>query len=171
MSDPQQSTHRIGTIMIYLACVLFLGILTLLFNDILDQRENPNRSLAGYSESGPREVVLQRNYNGHYIAPGTINGEPVLFLLDTGATDISIPGDVAEKLGLSRGRPAMVTTANGTIVVYDTLLDDVTLGNIGMHNVAAHINPYMRDDVVLLGMSFMKNLEIIQKGGQLTLRQ
>jgi aspartyl protease family protein len=51
------------------------------------------------------------------------------------------------------------------------MLDSVTLGNIAMHHVAAHINPYMNEDVVLLGMSFMKNLEIVQKGGQLTLRQ
>jgi aspartyl protease family protein len=150
---------------------MILGILTILFNNILDHRENPNRSLAEYSDSGPREVVLQRNYTGHYVAPGTINGETVTFLLDTGATDVSIPGGVAAKLGLSQGRPAMVTTANGTIVVYDTVLDNVTLGNIAMHHVAAHINPYMNEDVVLLGMSFMKNLEIVQKGGQLTLRQ
>lgn len=174
MNPPEQNQQRTGTVMIFLACILVLGLLTLVFSDLLDRRENPNRNLAEYSASdagGPREVVLQRSYGGHYIAPGTINGETVRFLLDTGATQVSIPATVAERIGLESGRRSWVSTANGTVPVYSTVLDEVTLGNIVMRNVSAHINPHIESDTVLLGMSFMKYLEIIQRDGQLTLRQ
>ena len=171
MNHPERNQQRTGTIMIYLACVLVLGLLTLLFSDLLDRRENPNRNITSNSDSGSREVVLRRNYSGHYVAPGTINGKSVRFLLDTGATNVSVPAGVAEQIGLKPGRQQWVSTANGTVPVYATVLKEVALGNIAMRNVSAHINPNTQSDTVLLGMSFMKYLEIIQRDGKLTLRQ
>ena len=91
--------------------------------------------------------------------------------MDTGATRVSIPAGVAARLGLTRGRPGRASTANGTIVVYATVLDRVTLGNLAMEGVHADINPHMQGDTVLLGMSFMKHLEMTQRGDRLTLRQ
>ena len=156
--------------MIYMAWILLIGLVTLFFGKILDWQQNPNQGLE-YSATGPREVVLTRNRGGHYVAPGVINGEPVRFLLDTGATQVSIPQEVANRIGLLRGRPSLVSTANGTITVYDTRLNDVGLGNIVLHDIGAHINPHMLGDTVLLGMSFMKHLELVQRGDTLTLRQ
>ena len=60
-------------------------------------------------------------------------------------------------------------TANGVISVYATRLDRVQLGGIEQRNVPASINPFMADDTVLLGMSFMQHLELVQRDGQLTL--
>ena len=171
MSESRNSEHRIGATMIVLACVLLLGLLTLLFDNVLERQQEPNLHLAGYSQDAPREVVLKRNRSGHYVAPGFINGQPVRFLLDTGATRVSIPAGVAARLGLTRGRPGRASTANGTIVVYATVLDRVTLGNLAMEGVHADINPHMQGDTVLLGMSFMKHLEMTQRGDRLTLRQ
>ena len=169
-NNPEHGQKRLGNAMIYLAWVLVIGLLTLFFGKVLDWQHNPNQGLQ-YSATGPREVVLKRNRGGHYIAPGVINGEPVRFLLDTGATQISIPQEVANRIGLLRGRPSMASTANGTITVYDTRLDEVGLGNIVLHDIGAHINPHMFGDTVLLGMSFMKHLELVQRGDTLTLRQ
>jgi aspartyl protease family protein len=56
------------------------------------------------------------------------------------------------------------------VQVYQTVLDSVQLGGIEMRNVQASINPYMPDDTVLLGMSFMKQLDMIQQQGTLTLK-
>ncbi|MCD8514410.1 MAG: retroviral-like aspartic protease family protein [Nitrincola sp.] len=97
-------------------------------------------------------------------------GMMCFFLLDTGATTISVPERVARQAGLVPGRTSRVTTASGIVEVYQTELASVQLGNIRMHQVQAHINPHMPSDIVLLGMSFMKNLEMTQRDGVLTLR-
>jgi aspartyl protease family protein len=171
VSQSSNSEHRIGSAMLVVACMLFLGLLTLFFDKLLQRQQEPNLDLPGYSADAPREVVLQRNRSGHYVAPGFINGQRVRFLLDTGATRVSIPESVASRLGLARGQAGRVRTANGTIVVYGTVLDRVTLGNLAMQGVRADINPHMQGDTVLLGMSFMKHLELVQRGDTMTLRQ
>lgn len=169
-SDPTQ--RRLGTGMIVVACLLLLGLLTLFFDQRLERRDNPNRNLVSHTtDAGVREVVLQRHWAGHYLAPGRINGEPVRFLLDTGASDVSIPAALAPRLGLEPGAPLRVRTANGVITVFATVAKQVELGDIVLHNVRASLNPYADSDVVLLGMSFMRDLEIVQQGRTMTLRQ
>lgn len=171
MSDPVHSQQRLGKYMFFGAWILLLLLLAAFFQGWLEHAANPNRELAAYDPNAPAEAVLQRNRGGHYVAPGTINGEPVQFLVDTGATDVNIPAAVASHLGLESGRPARAYTANGTITVYQTMLDSVRLGNIVRRNVRASINPGMGGNTVLLGMSFMQDLELTQRGDTLTLRQ
>lgn len=171
MNDPVRSQQRLGKYMIFAAWLLLLGLLTLLAQGWLERRDNPNRELAYVDADGPGEVVLRRSRGGHYVAPGHINGEPVRFLLDTGATDVNIPAEVAERIGLQAGAPIRARTANGIITVYRTRLDSVRLGSIELRGVSASINPRMPGDTVLLGMSFMRDLELVQRGDTLTLRQ
>lgn len=156
--------------MVLLGALLLIGFLTFVFNYLLEKQQNPNKNLPAYGKSGETEVVLMRNRGGHYLAPGQINGQTVDFLLDTGATEISIPLGVSNRLRLKRGAPSYVQTANGTVPVYDTRLDSVSLGNIKMNNLRAHINPHMQGDTVLLGMNFMKHLELLQSGDRLIIR-
>jgi aspartyl protease family protein len=146
-----------------------MGSLTLFFNGFIQQRDNPNHALLEL-QTASGEVVLERNRAGHYLAPGLINGQPVNFLLDTGATHVSVPAGIAEELGLTKGRRSQVSTANGVISVYQTELSTVQLGGIQLQQVRASINPYMPDEVVLLGMSFMKHLDMTQRDGVLTLK-
>lgn len=169
MTDPDRNRRRMARLMTHLTWILLLAMLTLYFNYYLEGRDNPNAALALVEGQSP-EVVLARNRAGHYLAPGRINGRRVQFLLDTGATSVSVPAHLAQKLGLKRGLPLQSMTANGVVTVYRTTLDSVTLGGIRMENVMATLNPGMQDDVVLLGMSFMQHLELIQRGNQLTLR-
>lgn len=171
MSEQQQS-KSIGKGMIILAWVMALGLLTLFFSNLLEKRNNPNSDLLSRTNaSGVREVQLLRNRAGHYVATGVINQSSVVFFLDTGATTISIPGEVAKRLALKKGSAINVQTANGTIQVYNTRLDQVKLGSIELFDVAANINPYMQGNEILLGMNVLKQLEFIQKGNILTLRQ
>ncbi len=151
--------------------LLLLGLLTLFFNDVLETQYNPNQQIASIHRDGRDEIVLERNKYGHYVATGMINQQPVVFMLDTGATDISIPANVAHRLGLEAGRPLTYQTANGPAINYATQLDSVSLGNITLYNLPASINPNVDHDDVLLGMSFLKHLEFSQKGNTLTLRQ
>ena len=92
-------------------------------------------------------------------------------MLDTGATDVSVPERLAKNLELRAGHSQIVNTANGSITTFSTQLDRVDLGTIQLSNVQAHINPHMDSDEVLLGMSFLRHLELIQRDGALTLRQ
>ena len=168
----EQDTQPLGRGMLIAAWVLILGLLAWFFTGVLEKQQNPNQQV--YSQihaDGIREVRLERNRYGHYVSSGTINGQPVVFLLDTGATTISIPGSVARQLHLQPGLAYSVSTANGTIQVYATRLDTLTLGDIELHDVQANINPHMHDDQILLGMAVLKKLEMIQQGNILTLRQ
>nr|VFJ88167.1 MAG: aspartyl protease family protein [Candidatus Kentron sp. H]VFJ90175.1 MAG: aspartyl protease family protein [Candidatus Kentron sp. H]VFJ96547.1 MAG: aspartyl protease family protein [Candidatus Kentron sp. H] len=163
---------RMGIGMIAAAWVILLGLLTAVFSHWLYQQENPNPRPSGtLTANGTREVVLLRNRQGHYVATGAIDGQPVRFLLDTGATTVSVPADLAESLDLPTGPPSMTQTANGIVTTYHTRLNEVRLGNIVLRDVRANINPHMPSGAVLLGMSFLKQIEFTQQGDRLTLRQ
>lgn len=170
--QPGNSTQQMGRGMIYLAWILVLGLLTLFFGDILEQQHNPNQNIEPVSGSQQlSQVVLQRNRAGHYVANGKINGEVVRFLLDTGATNVAIPATLARRLNLKKGREGVSRTANGDITTYSTRLDSVDLGGLVQYGVRATILPGMAGNEVLLGMSYLKHLELIQRGDELMLRQ
>jgi aspartyl protease family protein len=155
-----------------LAWISLLALLTLYFGDVLERQRNPNRSVAtAVTGDGIREVQLQRNRMGHYVTSGTINGEPVVFLLDTGATGVAIPEAVAQRLDLPRGRVFLTNTANGSARSYETRIGEVAIGDIRLTNVDAAITPGLAMNEVLLGMSFLKYIEFTQRGNTLTLRQ
>jgi aspartyl protease family protein len=158
----------LGLVLITMAWVGAFALMWLLFEDYLDRREFPNRDLV-VEYGATDELVLRRNHVGHYLAPGTINGEPVVFLLDTGATQVSVPAHLAEGLGLdprSRGR---AMTANGAVDIWHTRIDELGLGPFVLANVRGHINPGMTSDQILLGMSVLRYLEFTQRDGHLTL--
>jgi len=165
-------TQRYGRVMIYLMWLAVLALLTAGFNHWLETQRNPNHRPSGVvGADGSREVTLQRNRHGHYLARGHINGQPVEFLLDTGASDVSIPAAVADRLGLERGAPRRYRTASGEITAYLTPLEQVEIGPVVVNQVRGSINPHMEGEQVLLGMSFLRDLELIQRADQLTLRQ
>jgi aspartyl protease family protein len=164
MSNPS----GIGRGMTFVAWIIVLGLMTLFFSRVLERQHNPNQRVASQTGSDAGSVVLQRNRQGHYIATALINGQPTEVMLDTGATRVSIPEQLADALGLQRGRAGQSSTANGMITTYATTLDSVQLGDITLHNVRASINPNGED--VLLGMSFLKQLEFTQRGDTLILR-
>ena len=105
------------------------------------------------------------------MAGGTINGEDVTFLLDTGATQVAVPIEVAQRLGLQAGAAIIISTANGRATAHRTRLQRLQLGDIVLTDVDALIAPGMGGDDVLLGMSALKQLEFTQRGGTLLLRQ
>lgn len=164
-----QQTRRMGVGMMVLAWLVALGLGVLFFSDVLESQINPNRGLQAGSNS--QEVVLKRNKYGHYVATGAINGQPVVFMLDTGATGVAIPEKIATQLGLRGGRAMRTQTANGVAVSYAVSLDRVGLGGIELRDVRAAIAPGLQTEQVLLGMSFLKHIEFTQRGDTLILRQ
>jgi aspartyl protease family protein len=165
------SQARMGKGMTFAAWAVFLLLLAWLFQGELERQVNPNRSpVAGVAATGELEVMLRRNRSGHYVTRGEINGVPVNFLLDTGATDVAMSTATARALGLARGAPVSLSTANGVVQGYRTVLESVSVSEIRLHDVRAVVSPGISEDIVLLGMSFLKHLEIIQRDGTLLLR-
>lgn len=162
---------RMGRGMLFGAWILALTLLILLFDRLVSDRENPNRDLElALDASGRPQVVLQRNSAGHYVATGRINGEPVVFLVDTGATDVALPLEVARRLDLALGPSSISRTANGNVRTWRTRLDSVDLGGLVARRVQASVLPNMPGEQVLLGMSYLKRFELIQRDGTLTVR-
>jgi aspartyl protease family protein len=170
--DDVREQKRMGTTMQALAWLVLLALGVFFFSDLLDKQYNPNQSLqTGYSEGGLPEVVLQRNKFGHYVTSGMINGKPVTFMLDTGATGVAIPDSLASYLGLRRGAAFPTQTANGMSISYAANLDTVSVGAIELQDVSAAITPGLQTEEILLGMSFLKHIEFTQRGDTLILRQ
>ena len=162
---------RAGTTMTVIAWILFLVFLFGMFDHFIDQRNNPNQNIATSVYGQQKQITLERNPYGHYVSNGTINGYDVIFLLDTGATEIAIPESIANKIGLIKKQSIRIKTANGTATAYRTRINSAALGEIRLYDLNATILTNMNGDEVLLGMNFLKHFEIIQKGKMLTIKQ
>lgn len=171
MEEPQNQHQPMGRGMLTVAWVLVLAALAWIFGNWEEKQYNPNQELRSSTNSEFAEVTLSGNRMHHYVATGSINGVEAVFLLDTGATDVVVPKELAEEIGLHFGVRGYAQTANGTVDIWSTSLDRVELGSIQLHNIRASINPAMYGNEVLLGMSALRHLEITQKDNQLTLRQ
>lgn len=168
--DGQSETKHIGTGMIIVAMVIGLGLLTQMFQSVLDTQYNPNQTVrTSQINSDFIEIVLKRNRSGHYVSTGLINGSEMIFLLDTGATFVAIPEHQAQRLGLKKGKKIQILTANGRSTGYQTIINELSIGKIHLYDIKAVITPNLEE--ILLGMSVLKQLEFTQRGDELTIRQ
>lgn len=166
-TDPVQ---RMGQGMLWIFWLLVLGGGTWLFSGWSDSRERAERTPLSQVTDDKIEVRLQRGRGGHYLADGRIDGRPVTFLLDTGATSVVVPADQAARLGLERGARVPIRTASGRDHAWLTRIDRLELGPLTLYDVEGAIAPGL-EDMVLLGMSALGRLELIQRDGELILSQ
>jgi len=122
------------------------------------------------SGGGGAQIVLAGDSAGHFFGGGAINGKAVRFLVDTGATYISMGSNEAERLGLEyrTGRPGMTNTANGTMAVYKVRLASVRVGDVMVYDVEALIGQAPME-VVLLGNSFLTRFQMTRENDTMTL--
>jgi aspartyl protease family protein len=124
------------------------------------------------SSQGGHSAVLTADGNGHFLTTGNINGTSVRFLVDTGATMVSLGASDARRIGIdaSKGQSAMVNTANGEARVSRVQLDSVRVGEIVLHGIDALVH---QQDMpfVLLGMTFLNRMEMQRDGQTMTLRK
>ncbi|QSR50197.1 retropepsin-like aspartic protease family protein [Aeromonas hydrophila] len=142
-----------------LAWLSLMGLLTLYFH----AREQPSVTASG-------DLLLKADASGHYRLEGAINGQPVQLLLDTGATRITVPQQVAERLGLTARGSSQVNTAAGFIQVGNGTIETLAMGPLTLYDLAIFINPAAAGDEVLVGMNALGRLELVQKERQLLLR-
>ena len=112
-------------------------------------------------EGAASEMVLRANANGHFIVTAEVNGTPIRFVVDTGATDIMISADDAERAGF---RPHQLNftkkyqSANGIVRGAPVRLRSLRVGQIEMYDVEASVNE-VDIGISLLGMGFLSRLE------------
>jgi aspartyl protease family protein len=117
-------------------------------------------------------TTLTADGRGHFVTMGSINGVPVRFLVDTGATLVSIGAADAVRAGVEyrKGEPGMTMTANGPTQVWRIKLNAVRVGETTLNNVEAAVHA-IDLPVALLGMSFLNRMEMNREGSTMTLRK
>lgn len=128
------------------------------------------RGAAALGGGGKQSVTLAADGAGHFQSEGAINGLPIRFLVDTGASLIALPGAEAERLGIDyrKGRRGWSNTAAGPVPVYVVRFDTVRVGGIELNGVEGMV--FERGlDVALLGMSFLNRVQMRRDGDTMTL--
>jgi len=121
---------------------------------------------------GSGKIVMSADMRGHFYTSGNINGASVRFLVDTGASMISIGASDARRMGLdfNSGQKAIYQTANGQAVTSKVQLDTVQIGDVTLRNVDAVILQ-TEMPTALLGMSFLNRMEMLREGSTMTLKK
>lgn len=129
---------------------------------------------SSYQQAAREEVQVFRDGAGMFSTIGSINGMPVNFLVDTGATSVAMNAVQARRLGIDFrivGEPGTVVTASRVETVYRVMLDSVKVGAIQLRNVEAVVLDGPQPQKILLGMSFLGRLEMQNDGQRLLLRR
>lgn len=127
--------------------------------------------------SGPPEkasVTIAPNATGMYEVNGSINGFQVDFVVDTGATLISMNRNVAKRLGIDYRRDGLQgksETASGYSNIYLVNLDEVMVGQIKLHDITASVHDGDFPKVILLGNSFLNRVDMTRDGRVLKLEK
>jgi len=123
------------------------------------------------ADSNPT-MILTSDASGHFFATGTVNGGTVRFLVDTGATMVSIGASDASRLGIDlRNAPVGYTqTANGAARVYKVRLSTVRIGDITVNDVDGLVHEGNLP-IALLGMSFLNRMEMLRDGQRMILKK
>ena len=122
------------------------------------------------SEGSGKQIVLTAQSGGHFHANGSINGQSVRFMVDTGATMVVMDKYEAERLGIDykNGRRGMSRTANGEIAVYAAKLASVRIGDVQVYDVDAIVSPSPMP-YILLGNSFLTRFQMKRENDVMTL--
>lgn len=122
------------------------------------------------SEGTGSQIVLTAGSGGHFMTAGQINGKSTRFMVDTGASMVSLSQAEAEQLGIDyrHGDRGMASTANGNVPAYRVSLTSVRVGDVTVHNVDALITPVTMP-YVLLGNSFLTRFQMQRNNDVLTL--
>lgn len=128
---------------------------------------------AGASAGGHSKVTLAADPRGHFYIEGAVNRVPVRFMVDTGASMVSLPQRDADRLGIDyrSGRRASTRTANGIATVYVVKLDTVRIGDIELHGIEGLVHEGGGLEQALLGMTFLNRVSMQRDGATMTLIQ
>jgi len=118
-----------------------------------------------------QSATLTADPRGHFVVDGQINGGSMRFLVDTGATTVSLSSADATRLGIDyrKGQPSLMGTANGNAMAYKVTLSSVRVGDIVVNNIEAAVLEGNQMPFALLGMTFLNRMEMKREGQTMVL--
>lgn len=167
MSSLQQTT-RWGALTIAAVWLAVAGALYFVFERIEDKRQ---ASLKPYALSSG-DLVIPRQRDGHFHVQGEVNRQPVTFLVDTGASHVSVSETLAQQAQLPAGQDIALHTANGQRpgqLIYGV---PVRAGHLALNDASVTVGlSGLRPDQALLGQSFLKQFDVEIRRNEMVLRQ
>jgi aspartyl protease family protein len=161
----QMARHAVLWGLIFLGVIAGIGLWSDIRRDVL-----PRQTVF---EAGGRIEVPRAN-DGHYYMTLSVDGTKVLFVVDTGATDIVLTEDDAQRVGInvdSLVYSGMAGTANGTVRTARTVVSSLALGPMEDRNVSVWVNQGQMD-TSLLGMAYLRRFSRIEiAGGRMILER
>ena len=134
--------------------------------------DTPVHITLGGSGGGKQRIVLRADARGHFTNSGLINGKFMQYMVDTGATMVTISESEAMRMGIAfkSGQPTMIGTGNGNVRGYRITLDNIRAGEITVHNVEAVVLPQPMP-YVLLGNSFLNAFQMSRTNDEMVLER
>jgi aspartyl protease family protein len=152
------------------ALVLWLAIFAVMYL-FMDAKIQPQVATVTSLDMARGEIMIPRSRDGHYYVSGAINGRPLTFMVDTGASTVVVSADLAARVGLTRGVPTPFKTAGG--MVWGEMVSDQTIEAGGMQLKGLRVGVVTQmdqRDYALLGQNFLRHIDVIQSGDQMVLR-
>ena len=116
---------------------------------------------------GSGVVAIERSRDQHFYVEGAINGHPVTFLIDSGASLVSVSSELARKIGLAPGAPLIFDTAGGRVVGGVVPEASVRVGGIRVDGIRVGVGT---GEQALLGQNFLNKVELTQGKDRMVLR-
>jgi aspartyl protease family protein len=110
-------------------------------------------------------LSLKQHASGHYFVDGAINGKPLVFVIDTGASNVSLPSAAASEAGLTCERAVPMDTANGRVEACSVMISELRFGHFVIKDVQSTIMPNLSKP--LLGMNILRHFKIAQDKGEM----
>lgn len=132
------------------------------------------RPLENGASEGDKKIYVYRGPDNLFRTIGSINGYPVNFLVDTGASSIALSSQEAKRLGINyrlTGKPTLISTASGTENGFRVVIDRVTIAGTTLRSIAGLVLEGAEPSTPLLGMSYLNRFEIINSGQVMTLKK
>ncbi|MZH02041.1 MAG: TIGR02281 family clan AA aspartic protease [Nitrospinae bacterium] len=122
-------------------------------------------------QQNSQTVILWSDQRGFFFTDATVNGEPVRFLVDTGANTIAMNEQTASRLNvrLDEAVRGIARTASGDTPIYGVTLDTVSVGGITLYDVQAGVLRGANPETPLLGDSFLSHVEMLRQGNRMEL--
>ena len=149
----------------YLAGIIWCLLLGIAYV-VIDRQIKPKVAMASGASS---EISIPRSNDGHFYVAGQINGQPLTFMIDTGASTVAIGEATARRFGLPSGRPVAISTAGGMTKGGEISVQTLTIGNITLNNVRVVVLPDLRSEA-LLGQNVLRHLHVTQSSTKMLIR-
>lgn len=165
---PVQQTARFGALTI---AVVWLAVATVLYGVFDRIEQNRQASLKPYALSSG-DLVIPRQRDGHFHVDGEVNHQPVRFLVDTGASHVSVSQTLADQAGLPSGQSITLHTANGQRTGQLVRSVPVRAGHLVLNDASVTVGlSGLLPEQALLGQNFLKHFDVEIRRDEMVLRQ